>query len=61
MKNNIIILILLVTSLCAQFQWYNHSELNWETIETKHFRIHYHQGTDFQLEFVLKNLDILLQ
>tara|TARA_Y100001970_G_scaffold245322_1_gene312268 strand:+ start:32007 stop:35234 length:3228 start_codon:yes stop_codon:yes gene_type:complete len=46
MKNNIVILFLLLTSLYAQFQWYNHPELDWRTIETKHFRIHYHEGTE---------------
>ena len=27
-------------------QWDNHPELNWETIETEHFVIHFHQGTE---------------
>ena len=31
-------------SLMAQFGQYNHPELNWETIETEHFKIHYHDG-----------------
>ena len=28
----------------AQFGLYNHPELSWETIETEHFKIHYHSG-----------------
>jgi Tol biopolymer transport system component len=31
-------------SLMAQFGLYNHPELSWETIETEHFKIHYHSG-----------------
>ncbi|MCH7859893.1 MAG: PD40 domain-containing protein, partial [Candidatus Marinimicrobia bacterium] len=26
--------------------WYNHPELEWETFETEHFLIHFHQGTE---------------
>ncbi|RMG69075.1 MAG: hypothetical protein D6715_00660 [Calditrichaeota bacterium] len=29
----------------AQFGESNHPELHWQTLETTHFRIHYHQGT----------------
>ncbi len=25
--------------------WYNHPELEWQTIETEHFLIHYHEET----------------
>ena len=32
--------------LLAQPEAYNHPELNWRTIETKHFYVHYHQGTE---------------
>ena len=46
MINRNIIFILFLTSLYAQLQWYNHSELVWKTIETDHFKIHYHQGTE---------------
>ncbi len=28
----------------AQFEQYNHPELKWETIETEHYVIHYHNG-----------------
>ena len=27
-------------------EWHNHTELNWETIETEHFLIHFHEGTE---------------
>ncbi len=26
--------------------WYNHTELNWQTIETEHFIVHYHDETE---------------
>jgi len=32
-------------NLSAQLQSYNHPELQWQTIKTEHFYIHYHQGT----------------
>ncbi|MCP4725548.1 MAG: biopolymer transporter Tol, partial [bacterium] len=43
------LLILLLISgyssgVFAQFEQYNHPELKWETIETEHFVIHYHNG-----------------
>lgn len=31
--------------LVAQPEDYNHPELEWRTIETEHFKVHYHQGT----------------
>ena len=27
-------------------EWHNHTELKWETIETEHFLIHFHEGTE---------------
>ena len=33
-----------ISSLSAQ-SWYNHTELNWQTIETEHFYIHFHDET----------------
>ena len=41
-----IIFILFLAVSYGQLQWYNHPELIWETIETDHFKIHYHQGTE---------------
>ncbi len=43
MKNVYYILIML-SSVYSQ-SWHNHPELNWHTIETKHFFIHYHDET----------------
>ena len=39
-------LILGVNFLSAQTQEYNHPELEWYTIETEHFFVHYHNGTE---------------
>ena len=35
----------LLSSLFSQVQ-YNHPELDWQTIETKNFRIHYYSQTE---------------
>ena len=43
MKN--LSLILFLINLVFPQGWYNHPELDWETIETKHFLIHYHNET----------------
>ena len=41
--------ILLYINICFSFVigqgWYNHPELDWHTIETEHFLIHYHTET----------------
>ncbi len=43
-------LVLVVTAVLATGvsgqQWYNHPELEWQTFETEHFLIHFHQGTE---------------
>ena len=41
-----IISVLFIASLFGQFRWYNHPELEWRTLETEHFKIHYHQATE---------------
>ena len=41
-----IISIFICSSLLAQYNWYNHSELEWQTIETEHFKVHFHEGTE---------------
>ena len=46
MKKRLGIFILLFALSYGQFQWYNHPELEWKTLETDHFKIHYHQGTE---------------
>ncbi|MFC1548060.1 hypothetical protein ACFL5M_05995 [Candidatus Neomarinimicrobiota bacterium] len=35
-----------ITGLRAQDIWYNHPELEWQTFETEHFLIHFHEGTE---------------
>jgi len=41
----LIIIILCCSYLFSQLEWYNHSELEWEIMETEHFIIYYHQET----------------
>ena len=43
---NQILLVLCSSLLFSQFSLYNHPELEWKTIETEHFKIHFHQGTE---------------
>ena len=38
----------------GQLQRYNHPELEWRTIETEHFYIHFHQGTERTASIVAK-------
>lgn len=38
----------------GQLQRYNHPELEWYTIETEHFYIHFHQGTERTASIVAK-------
>jgi Tol biopolymer transport system component len=44
-----VLLILIVCVLAwpafAQFQMYNHPQLRWQSFETEHFVVHFHQGT----------------
>ena len=35
-----------LAGLNAQDIWYNHPELEWQTFETEHFLIHFHEGTE---------------
>ena len=57
--------ILLFLSACewvsAQFQSYNHPELEWRTIETEHFFIHYHEGTERSASIVAKIAEDIYQ
>ena len=32
--------------LFSQLNWYNHSELKWQTIESEHFKVHFHESTE---------------
>lgn len=47
LKITILCLLLLISvSAVGQIQSFNHPELNWRTIETDHFFVHFHQGTE---------------
>jgi len=51
----LVILFMLVTALSAQDPFkYNHPELNWESFETEHFFIHFHNGTERTAKLVGK-------
>ena len=39
-------IIFFCTHLFSQLEWYNHSELDWKTIETEHFIICFHDETE---------------
>ena len=45
-----LVYILSITSICFTqydpYNWYNHPELEWQTIETEHFIITYHKETE---------------
>ncbi|MBS4029619.1 MAG: PD40 domain-containing protein [Ignavibacteriales bacterium] len=42
------------SSLFAQFDDFYHPELEWKTIETKHFFVHYHNGTERTANVIAK-------
>jgi len=48
------ILIGLVPNLAAQPENFNHPELLWQSIETEHFIVHFHQGTERTANLVAK-------
>ncbi|MBN2414920.1 PD40 domain-containing protein [bacterium] len=45
-KHCAISFFILAGGCAAQLQEYNHPELSWQTIETDHFYIHFHEGTE---------------
>ncbi len=47
-------LVFLSVTVFAQMQPFNHPELNWRTIETDHFYIHFHQGTERTAQLTAK-------
>lgn len=49
-----IIILVWGTNLLAQPVEYNHPELDWLTIETDHFRVHYHKGAERTAALVAK-------
>ena len=42
--NHVFFIILILNFVFSQ-SWHNHPELDWKTIETEHFLIHYHDET----------------
>jgi len=47
-------LVFISVSVFGQMQPFNHPELEWRTIETDHFYIHYHQGTERTAQLTAK-------
>ncbi|MCL5019917.1 MAG: hypothetical protein M1426_05580 [Patescibacteria group bacterium] len=63
-KRILIFLILFlfgITQISAQTINYNHPELEWQTIETEHFVIHFHQGEDRTPKVVAKIAEEIYQ
>ena len=57
LRINYIILLLFcffVSNLSAQLSEYNHPELDWFTIDTEHFQVHYHNGANRTAQVVAK-------
>ena len=46
MRYLLIYIIFLNVLLCQLTGGYNHPELNWETIESEHFKVHFHESTE---------------
>ena len=44
----------------CQYNWYNHSELNWHTLETEHFLIHFHDETERSAREAAEIVDSLI-
>ena len=42
----ILVFILVISSIGISQEDYNHPELDWKTIETKHFLVHFHNGAE---------------
>ncbi|UCF65563.1 MAG: PD40 domain-containing protein [bacterium] len=51
---NLLIILLALVNVQAQPQDFNHPELEWLSIETEHFIVHYHQGTERTANLVAK-------
>jgi sugar lactone lactonase YvrE len=50
----LVFLVLNATRVLAQFEEYHHAELDWRTIETTHFYIHFHDGAERTAQLVAK-------
>mgnify|MGYP004281482579 FL=1 len=50
MKKLLLLLLILSTSIAHNLTWQltgrSHSELDWKTIKSENFRVHYHQGLE---------------
>jgi Tol biopolymer transport system component len=59
-KNNLVLLLVSVMILAAlypvhaQFNDFNHPELDWYTLDTEHFKVHYHEGAERTARTVAK-------
>ena len=51
---NQILLVLSSSLLFSQFSLYNHPELEWRTLESDHFLVHYHNGSKRTAEATLE-------
>lgn len=51
---SVVSIILLFTSFAASQEEFYHPELEWRTIETEHFLVHYHEGTERTARIVAK-------
>ena len=44
------LLQLAIVSVLGDFamgqSWYNHSEIDWQSFDTEHFVVHFHEGTE---------------
>ncbi len=49
-------IVFFIQLICLLFSqsWFNHPELKWKTLESKHFLVHYHDGTKKTAEEALK-------
>ncbi len=64
MKIRLVLLFLLIIwigTVSGQLQEYNHPELKWQTIETEHFYVHFHQGTEQTAAIVAKIAEDIYQ
>ena len=49
---SIFILIFYFSNIFGQFEEFNHPELKWQTIETRHFYVHFHQNEEWAANFL---------
>ena len=49
-----IIFLLYFLSFSFSQSWFNHPELEWKTLESEHFKVHFHDGTERTAEEVIR-------